>query len=71
MAQNDEERPNLLFGWARALHLAYADRREEALGQARDALLEAGDMETAAEAESLLAQHFSLSQIWGNSLGRT
>ena len=55
---DDDVRPSLLFGWARALHLAYADRREEALGQARDALLEAGDMETAAEVESLLAQHF-------------
>ncbi len=55
---DDEELPALLFLWARALHLAYDDRREDALGTALDALVAVGDSETAAEAESLLAMHF-------------
>jgi tetratricopeptide (TPR) repeat protein len=46
----DADRPRLLFELARALHLADDDRREPALARARDALLEAGDVEGAAEA---------------------
>ena len=55
---DDEERPHVLFRWARALHLAYDDRREAVLETARDALLSAGDTQTAAEAESFLSLHF-------------
>ncbi len=54
---DDDERPELLFRHARALFLAYDEhRREEALEVARDALVEAGDSDRAAEAESFLAQ---------------
>ena len=53
---HDSERPHLLFRRARALHLAGDDRRGQALKEARDALLGAGDMEPAAEAEAFLAQ---------------
>ena len=56
--EDDEERPALLFLWARALHLGYDERREQALGTALDALVAVDDIETAAEAESLLAMHF-------------
>jgi len=56
--EEDEERPRLLFRWARTLHLAYDARREKALETARDALLAADDTETAAEVESFLSQHF-------------
>ena len=53
----DGERPELLFRRARALYHAYdEERREAALEEARDALLEAGDADRAAEAESFLAQ---------------
>ncbi|MEP7225666.1 MAG: AAA family ATPase, partial [Actinomycetota bacterium] len=52
---DDPERPNVLFLSARALHYAYDDQREEALGTARDALLAAGDTDLAAESESFLA----------------
>jgi tetratricopeptide (TPR) repeat protein len=51
-----DDRPGLLFKRAHALHIAGDDRFEGAVEGARDALLEAGDLETAAEAESLLAQ---------------
>jgi class 3 adenylate cyclase/tetratricopeptide (TPR) repeat protein len=51
----DPERPDLLFRRARSLHFAADERREEALEEARDALLEAGAVERAAEAESFLA----------------
>ncbi len=51
----DSERPELLFRHARALHYGFDARREAALGSARDALVEVGDTELAAEAESLLA----------------
>ena len=44
-----------LFRRARALHIAGDDRRRDALEEARDALLEAGDSERAAEAEAFLA----------------
>ena len=49
-------RPDLLFRRARSLHLAGDDRRQPALEEARDALLEVGAVEPAAEAEAFLAQ---------------
>jgi len=49
-------RARLLFAWAQALHLAADDRREAALGEAREALLEAGLEEEAVEADAFLAQ---------------
>jgi len=52
---SDPERPDLLFRRARSLHIAGDDRREQALEDARDALLEEEDLETAAEAEAFLA----------------
>jgi len=54
--QDDPERPDLLFRWARALHLAGDDREEAALEQARDALLAAGASEAAAESEAYLSE---------------
>jgi class 3 adenylate cyclase len=56
--EEDAERPQLLYRWADALYLAADDRALEALETARDALLEAGDQQTAAEAE------LSVSRIW-------
>ena len=53
---DDAERPDLLFRRARALHLAGDDRREAALEEARDALLTAGAVEAAAEAEAHLSE---------------
>jgi len=52
----DAERPALLLRRARALHLAADNRREDALVEARDALLAAGQVEGAAEAEAHLSQ---------------
>jgi class 3 adenylate cyclase/tetratricopeptide (TPR) repeat protein len=52
---SDAERPDLLFRRARSLHLAGDDRREQALQDARDALLDVGALESAAEAEAFLA----------------
>jgi class 3 adenylate cyclase/tetratricopeptide (TPR) repeat protein len=47
---------DLLYRRARALHYGYdEERREQALEQARDALVAAGNTELAAEAESFLA----------------
>jgi class 3 adenylate cyclase/tetratricopeptide (TPR) repeat protein len=54
--RDDPERPGLLFKRARALHYAGDDRREAALEEARDALLEAGAPEPAADAEAYLAE---------------
>jgi class 3 adenylate cyclase/tetratricopeptide (TPR) repeat protein len=54
----DEERPRLLYRLADALYIAADERAEAALEEARDALLESGDRQTAAEAE------LSLSRIW-------
>jgi tetratricopeptide (TPR) repeat protein len=48
---DDAERPDLLSRRAHALHLADDERALSALEEARDALLAAGDRETAAEAE--------------------
>ncbi|MDQ3121569.1 MAG: hypothetical protein M3Q59_03405, partial [Actinomycetota bacterium] len=53
----DADRPDLLFRLARALFHAYDEsRREQALVEALDALLEAGDRVRAGEAESLLSE---------------
>jgi class 3 adenylate cyclase len=52
--EGDAERPDLLFRRARSLHLAGDDRRQRALEEARDALLEVGAAEPAAEAEAFL-----------------
>ncbi|MBA2315993.1 MAG: AAA family ATPase, partial [Chloroflexi bacterium] len=49
-------RPAVLFRLGSALHRAADERRYEVLEQAGDALLEAGDPETAAEAAALLAE---------------
>jgi class 3 adenylate cyclase/tetratricopeptide (TPR) repeat protein len=51
-----EERADLLFRLAAAMFEADEDGRDAALFEARDALLEVGDRERAAEMESLLAQ---------------
>jgi class 3 adenylate cyclase/tetratricopeptide (TPR) repeat protein len=56
--EDDADRPQLLYRWADALYLAADDRALEALETARDAVLEAGDEQTAAEAE------LSVSRIW-------
>ncbi|MGH3143948.1 MAG: ATP-binding protein, partial [Gaiellales bacterium] len=52
---DDNERPQLLFRLARALHLAEREGQESALATAREALLAAGFTEQAAEAEAFLA----------------
>jgi tetratricopeptide (TPR) repeat protein len=55
--EDDAERPELMFRQARALYWAFdEERRRAALETARDALVEAGDTDLAAEAESYLAQ---------------
>ncbi|CAN5290608.1 hypothetical protein BH20ACT13_BH20ACT13_14830 [soil metagenome] len=56
--ETDQTRPDLLFSLARALLIAGDERAIEALEKARDALVEAGDRETAAETEAFLAQVF-------------
>ncbi len=53
---DDGERPDLLFRRAHALHLAGDERREPALEEARDALILAGNRETAGEAAAFLAR---------------
>ena len=55
LTDDDPERPLLVFRFARALHLAQSDEQERALEDARDALLAAGNLEQAAEAEAFLA----------------
>ena len=52
----DDERPRVLFRLGAALHRSGDERRAERLEEARDALLEANDPETAAEACALLAE---------------
>jgi class 3 adenylate cyclase/tetratricopeptide (TPR) repeat protein len=49
-------RPQLLFGYASALHVTGDPERERLLEEARSSLLEVGDLETAAHAELLLAE---------------
>jgi tetratricopeptide (TPR) repeat protein len=56
--QDGGERSTLLFRRAHALYMADDARSVEALGEARDALLEAGDPGGAGEAEALLARAF-------------
>ncbi|HKD95873.1 MAG TPA: hypothetical protein VKB43_14300, partial [Gaiellaceae bacterium] len=56
--EEDAERAQLLYRWADALYLAADDDALETLETARDALLRAGDEQTAAEAE------LSMSRIW-------
>jgi class 3 adenylate cyclase len=51
----DAELPELVFRRAKSLHLAGDDRRQDALDAAREALIEAGMPEPAAEAEAFLA----------------
>jgi tetratricopeptide (TPR) repeat protein len=51
----DAQPPQLLFRFGKALHLAGDTRQIEALERAREALVAAGDRESAAEAESFLA----------------
>jgi class 3 adenylate cyclase/predicted ATPase len=54
--ESDADRPDLMFRYARALHYGYdEERREQALQQARDALVSAGNTDLAAEAETYLA----------------
>ncbi len=56
---DDGDRADLLFRYARALHYAYdVDRQEAALERARDALIAAGDSDRASETEILLARMF-------------
>ena len=50
------ERPHVLFRLGVALHRSVGERRIERLEEARDALLAAGDQETAAEACVVLAE---------------
>jgi class 3 adenylate cyclase/tetratricopeptide (TPR) repeat protein len=52
----DPSRPELLFRLGRSLFLAGDNGAAEALEQARDALVEAGDYGTAAECEAFLAR---------------
>jgi class 3 adenylate cyclase len=54
--EGDAERPQLLFRNAEALYLADDEHAVEGLETARDALLETGDDQAAAEAEILLAR---------------
>ncbi|HUG65777.1 MAG TPA: AAA family ATPase [Gaiellaceae bacterium] len=54
----NEERPQLLYRFADALYVAADEGALDALEEARDALLAAGDRETAAEAE------ISVSRVW-------
>jgi class 3 adenylate cyclase/tetratricopeptide (TPR) repeat protein len=56
--EDDRDRPQLLYRLADALYVANDERALSALEEARDALLSAGDRETAAEAE------VSISRIW-------
>ena len=53
--EDDDERAGLLFRRARALYEATDDRREQALDEAREALLAVGETELAAETEAFLA----------------
>jgi len=54
---DDDERPELLFRLALALHLSYdLARQQEALESARDALLAVGDTDRASETEAFLAR---------------
>jgi predicted ATPase/class 3 adenylate cyclase len=54
----DVDRADVQFRRARALHLAGDERRGDALGEAREALLQTGDREHAAEADALLSEYW-------------
>jgi tetratricopeptide (TPR) repeat protein len=55
-ATDDPERPGLLLKLARARHIGGDEERERSLEEAREALLGAGRVEQAAEADALLAE---------------
>jgi predicted ATPase/class 3 adenylate cyclase len=55
-SSDDADRADVKFRRARALNLAGGAGRDAALEEARDALLETGDSERAAEADALLAE---------------
>ncbi|MDQ3380358.1 MAG: AAA family ATPase [Actinomycetota bacterium] len=59
-AFDDADRADVLFRRARALNLAGGQGRDEALEEARGALLKGGDFERAAEADALLAEFWWL-----------
>jgi class 3 adenylate cyclase/tetratricopeptide (TPR) repeat protein len=54
----DQVEADVRFRWARSLHLSGAGTRQEALEEARDALLATGDHDRAAEAAAFLAEHW-------------
>jgi class 3 adenylate cyclase len=56
VADDDPERPQLLFQQGKVRHLSAREGTEE-LGEARDTLIAAGDHETAAEASLMLANN--------------
>jgi class 3 adenylate cyclase/tetratricopeptide (TPR) repeat protein len=56
LPENDTRRPEVLFGYARALFESGDDRRADALEDARSALVAADDPESAAVADTLLAE---------------
>ena len=57
--EDDDDRPELLFQLAVALHRSYDEaRQQEALEAARDALLAVGDSQRASEAEAYIARVF-------------
>ena len=58
--EDDADRPELLFSRAQALSNDGDEKAADALENARDALVESGRLETAAEAEALLARMFWL-----------
>jgi class 3 adenylate cyclase/tetratricopeptide (TPR) repeat protein len=53
---DDSERPQLLFRYASALHMTGDQNEEDMLTEARSVLSAVGDIETAAEADMLLAE---------------
>jgi len=57
-AVEDADRADVQFRRARALNLAGGEDRDVALEEAREALLASGDVERAAEADALLAEHW-------------
>ncbi|HUF00880.1 MAG TPA: AAA family ATPase [Gaiellaceae bacterium] len=57
-SEDDAHRASVLFRRAKAAYLAGTEDREALLEEAREALLEAGDAERAAEADALLAEHW-------------
>jgi class 3 adenylate cyclase/tetratricopeptide (TPR) repeat protein len=60
----DSTRPDLLFRRAQALHFAADEGQLDAFEVARDALLEAGDRDRAAEAQVLLARAWWYRGSW-------